>query len=359
MLHSGVHVERFEMPGSTAAVAAALATQGGLAWLDGEGRFSRGARSFVACAPVEWRRVAAGTAHPLAVFETLSRPPTPERAARHAAGTDWLRRAPRWVGYVAYDAAWCPPHRVPPRHGRADAEVCVLARYDAVIAIEHATGTAWLVGDDEAACRALEARARGGRAGATRAGAPGVCAVEATPARVHREAIERALEHIAAGDLYQVNLARRWRVRYEGDPLALFYAMRDVSPVPLGFFLDAGDHAVLGRSMERFIDWDRRTGTLISRPIKGTVARRDDDGEAPARALRDDAKERAEHSMIVDLMRNDVGRVARLGSVVVTETLAVEPYADLAHLVSTVRCVTRASVDLRDVLEATFPPGSV
>jgi anthranilate/para-aminobenzoate synthase component I len=110
--------------------------------------------------------------------------------------------------------------------------------------------------------------------------------------------------------------------------------------------------------MERFLSWDGPEGTLTSRPIKGTIARAGND-ETEAETLRADAKERAEHAMIVDLMRNDLGRVAAVGSVEVEAPLVVEPYAGLSHLVSTVRCQTEPGVDLGDILEATFPPGSV
>jgi anthranilate/para-aminobenzoate synthase component I len=179
------------------------------------------------------------------------------------------------------------------------------------------------------------------------------------PRADHERAVRAALGHIAAGDCYQLNLARRWRADFEGDPLALYLAMRARSPVPLGAFVQAGDHAVAACTMERFLAWEGRDGgRLVTRPIKGTLARRGDDA-AEARALRADEKERAEHAMIVDLMRNDLGRVAEVGSVRVDEVFRVEPYAALSHLVSTVSCRTRAGVTLRQVLEATFPPGSV
>jgi anthranilate/para-aminobenzoate synthase component I len=123
-------------------------------------------------------------------------------------------------------------------------------------------------------------------------------------------------------------------------------------------YLDAGDHFVLGRSMERFLEWDRVARTIETRPIKGTVARCGAD-DAETATLRGDPKERAEHTMIVDLMRNDLGRIAELGSVEVRRFLDVEPFAGLHHLVSTIVATTRPEVGLREVLLATFPPGSV
>ena len=110
--------------------------------------------------------------------------------------------------------------------------------------------------------------------------------------------------------------------------------------------------------MERFIHWDATSRCLVTRPIKGTIRREPTDDGASER-LRADPKERAEHSMIVDLMRNDLGRVAQVGTVKVEAPLVVEPFTGLYHLVSTVRCLTRPEVTLSDILEATFPPGSV
>jgi anthranilate/para-aminobenzoate synthase component I len=115
---------------------------------------------------------------------------------------------------------------------------------------------------------------------------------------------------------------------------------------------------VLACTMERFIHWDATSRKLVTRPIKGTIRREPTDDGASER-LRADPKEQAEHSMIVDLMRNDLGRVAVVGSVRVDAPLVVEPFTGLYHLVSTVSCVTRPEVTLEQILEATFPPGSV
>jgi para-aminobenzoate synthetase component 1 len=160
------------------------------------------------------------------------------------------------------------------------------------------------------------------------------------------------------GEVYEVNIARRWSAPFTGDALELWQAMRVASRVPLGMYLDGGDHAVLACTMERFIHWDAESKALVTRPIKGTIRREATDDGASQR-LRADPKEQAEHSMIVDLMRNDLGRVAEIGTVGVDAPLIVEPFTGLYHLVSTVSCITRDDVTLEDVLEATFPPGSV
>ena len=338
--------------------AIALAGRPGLAWLDGDGGHGEtGGYSFVGSDPVEVRRARAGDPSLPDLLEDVGRITchrSPDGGSPVPEG-----RVPRWIGYVAYDAA----HRLgeaargASRHARGDSPGMWLGRYDALLAIDHAVGRTWLVGDDAAACRRLRDRIAAGVV-VTPAGSITSPPVVGTRTE-HEAAVRSALEHISAGDIYQVNLARRWSAGYAGDPLALWLAMRRASPVPLGMYVDAGDHAVLARTMETFLAWDGPGGRLETRPIKGTIARSGIDDEGEARALRGDEKEQAEHAMIVDLMRNDLGRVAATGTVRVEEHMAVEPYAKLSHLVSTVACRTRPGVGLAEVMRATFPPGSV
>ena len=349
-------VERLSLPSAEHA-ARALAARPGLAWLDGDGSPGEGRFSYVASDPVERCVRTLADPAPLSAMRTLG-----PGAGGHDDAPDGTPRTPRWIGYLAYDAAWAGPGGAH-RHARitrdsGDFALC-FSRFDAVVAFCHASGDAWIVGDDTDACARL--RARLAAAETTDIGFT-VDTLEVPVGGAHLAAVERALALIAAGDLYQVNLARRWTAALRGrDPrgaaLGLYLAMRRASPVPLGAFLDAGDHRVLARTMERFLDWDG--GTLRTRPIKGTVARTGRTDAADSAALRGDAKELAEHAMIVDLMRNDLGRLAVTGSVRVPQLLEVEPYAGLSHLVSTVECRTRPGVRLDEVLEATFPPGSV
>ena len=352
-----MHVERIALASAEAA-ARALAGRPGLAWLDGDGSPTEGRFSYVASDPVEHCVRTLGDARPLEALSGLG-------AGDEVTGE--APRAPRWIGYIAYDAAWAGPvgtqrdwtRKVPRIVREGAAQVLRFARYDAIVAIEHECAEAWLIGDDAEACGRLRERLSKGE---PRALDYAVRDVVAPPGAAHLAAVRSALEHIRAGDIYQVNLARRWTATLEGASregaaLGLYLAMRRASAVPLGFFLDAGDHAVLACTMERFLDWDGRT--LITRPIKGTLARRGGDDAREAATLRADPKEQAEHTMIVDLMRNDLGRVAKVGSVRVERLLEVEPYARLSHLVSTVTCGTREGTTLGEVLEATFPPGSV
>ncbi len=325
------------------ALVSAWRTRPGLAWLDGDGS-TAGRWSWIACDPIEMVEVPAGSS----ILEALPR----------LEGSDaMVSDVPRWIGWIAYDALFggaldgTRPRR-PGRHARVE-PVMRFGRYAWIFGIDHDTHAAWLFAES------AEARAEGWRAlQAARGDAPVAEVTEllATSAEEHRASIERTREAIARGELYQVNLARKWEARFEGDTLALALAMRDASPVPLGIYLRGHKDALIGRSMERFLAWDGEV--LETRPIKGTVARQGDDQEE-AEALRTDDKERAEHTMIVDLLRNDLARVARTGSVEVVDPLKVEPYAGLHHLVSTVRCRTRPEVGLAEVLGATFPPGSI
>jgi para-aminobenzoate synthetase component 1 len=339
-------------------LACALAGSPGLAWLDSDGAAGAAGRySFVAALPAESRRVPLGAPQPFRLLDTLAADagsPAAGSGARQA--SDPCRRKPppplaaelpHWIGYIAFDA-------LQPGPGSRSGPGVVLARYPALFVLDHAQARWFVAGDDRQACQRLLALV------ARPAPLPRACAgalAVADPAE-HARAIERALALIARGDLYQVNLARRFCAPLSGDPLALALAMRRESPVPLGFYFDDGERCVLGRSMERFLHWDARSRTLLTRPIKGTVERAGDDaGERTALAA--DPKERAEHTMIIDLMRNDLGRIAEVGSVRVVERMQVEAFAHLQHLVSTIACTTRADVHASDILYATFPPGSV
>jgi para-aminobenzoate synthetase component 1 len=263
---------------------------------------------------------------------------------------------PAWIGYIAYDAFWSAPARGEPRFDRGTDPIMLFRRYPALLVVDHEDGETWVIADDRSASDAF--RARLDVLTERKRSIPSIGAIEVDDAPTHRKAIEGALNYIAVGEVYEVNVARRWSAAFEGDALELWQAMRLASRVPLGMFLDGGDHAVLACTMERFIHWDAESKTLVTRPIKGTIRREATDDGASQR-LRADPKEQAEHTMVVDLMRNDLGRVAEVGTVKVEAPLIVEPFTGLYHLVSTVSCITRPDVSLESILEATFPPGSV
>jgi len=333
-------------------VARRLSAEPGFAWLDSNRSESRDGRySFLTAWPSEEIRVEFGVESPFAALRGIS-----QRTGEASPAGPKPSEVPAWIGYIAYDAFWSAPARGKPQFERGTDPIMLFRRYPALLAIDHEDGETWILGDDRGVAGAFRARldALTEREPMT----PSVGAIAVDDAPTHRKAIEKALDCIGMGEVYEVNVARRWSASFEGDALELWQAMRVASRVPLGMFLDGGDHAVLACTMERFIHWDARSRTLVTRPIKGTIRREATDNGASQR-LRADPKEQAEHSMIVDLMRNDLGRVAEIGTVKVEAPLIVEPFTGLYHLVSTVSCLTRSEVSLEAILEATFPPGSV
>jgi anthranilate synthase component 1 len=173
------------------------------------------------------------------------------------------------------------------------------------------------------------------------------------------EAVRRAKEYIAAGDAYQIVLSRRLDTPLPADPFTIYRALRTINPSPYLFFLRLGRLSIVGSSPEVLV---RLEGDRIeARPIAGTSPRgtTEEQDRAIEASLRADPKERAEHVMLVDLGRNDVGRVAALGSVKVTEFMVVERYSHVMHLVSHVVGTLRPGADALDVLQACFPAGTL
>jgi para-aminobenzoate synthetase component I len=169
----------------------------------------------------------------------------------------------------------------------------------------------------------------------------------------------RVLEYIDAGDCYQVNLTREFSAPYAGDPWTFYRHLHDTNPAPMGAFLEYPFGAVLSSSPERLLVAQGRE--VLTRPIKGTRRRRADPAgdAAAAAALLASAKDRAENVMIVDLLRNDFGRVCETGSVAVKGLCELESFATVHHLVSTVVGRLAPGHDALDLLEACFPGGSI
>ncbi len=173
--------------------------------------------------------------------------------------------------------------------------------------------------------------------------------------------VQRALEYIEAGDIYQVNLSQRFQVACPGDPFDVYLCLRAHSPAPFGAYLRFPGFDVLSSSPERFLRYEPRDRSIETRPIKGTRPRAaaHDDDRALAQELLASEKDRAENVMIVDLERNDLGRVAEVGSVTVTSLFELESFATVHHLTSTVRARLGPDRDIVDLLRATFPGGSI
>ena len=274
-----------------------------------------------------------------------------------------------WLGYFSYDLA----HRV--EHLRTAARrdhgfpLVELAFYPRVLAYDHEART-WT------ACRLLDEDAPEAAARAELDELLDELMDAPTPARdpspalagplssnftheQYQAAVRRALDYIAAGDTYQVNVSQRFEGRLAIPPNELALRLFETSPAPFSAYLSLGDHTIISASPERFLHV--RNGVVETWPIKGTRPRGatpDDDARLRAELLASE-KERAELVMITDLLRNDLGRVCDYGSVRVAELRAVASYRNVHHTYSRITGRLRRDLDLADLLRATLPGGSV
>jgi anthranilate synthase component 1 len=176
-------------------------------------------------------------------------------------------------------------------------------------------------------------------------------------------AVALAKDYIAAGDMMQVQIGQRLKKRYTESPLSLYRALRSLNPSPYMYFYDMGDFQIVGASPEILVRHEHTpAGDKVTiRPLAGTRPR----GATPEldkaleAELSADPKERAEHLMLIDLARNDIGRIAQIGSVKVTEAFAIERYSHVMHIVSNVEGLLKDGMSSLDVLRATFPAGTL
>ncbi len=261
------------------------------------------------------------------------------------------------IGVLSYEAGrWL--ERAPARHC-GGARTLAVGVYETIAAFDHQTQRAWTIGPD---AEALAARL---------AAAPPLAPVRLPPLswRAVRERAEycetvrRVIAYIEAGDVFQVNLTTAFGTeRPSGlDAFALYRLLRRLNPAPFGAHLNLGaGSALLSASPERFVALSA-TGRIETRPIKGTAPRHPGpvQDQANADALKSSAKDRAENLMITDLLRNDIGRVAEIGSVRVPVLAGIESFANVHHLVSVIEGQLRSGLGPVDLLRATFPGGSV
>lgn len=299
------------------------------------------------------------------------------------------------AGYVAYDWGLELERLSAPPHDDLALDDVVLGVYDWVLAWDHAASRAWLIstGMPETVpaerVRRAAARAAGVQARLSASSAVVRHSVRQDPPRLpetpaasypvdggwwdpriplrssfthhgYLEAVERVRAYIFAGDIFQANLSQRFEAPVTEPAWALYRRLRVGNPAPFAAFLDLPDAAVLSASPERFLRVDA-TGGVETRPIKGTRPRGvgPEHDAALGQALTESSKDRAENLMIVDLMRNDLSRVCTPGSVRVAELFALEQYATVHHLVSTVVGQLAPGADALDLLRAAFPGGSI
>jgi len=271
------------------------------------------------------------------------------------------------LGYLAYDLKDCLEDL--PRTSVDDLGLPLLhlvAPSVLVVHDRHADATTLLVtrleGDDDDAVARRVARFTDALRGPARPPGPAGTTGPATSGLSRAEylaAVEAVRAYIVEGDVYQVNMSQRFEAPFTGDPFETFATMYAANPASFFAYVEAGDHQVVSTSPERFLRL--RDGVVETRPIKGTRPR----GATPAQdadlraELLSSPKEDAELSMIVDLLRNDISRVCRAGTVDVTAHKRLETYANVHHLVSRVQGVLAPGCDAVDLLRATFPGGSV
>jgi len=272
-----------------------------------------------------------------------------------------------WVGYLGYELKAEAGARGAHRSPLPDA---LLLFADRLVAYDHLTGEAHVLaltraggaGPDEwleRTARRLRLLRAAPAAGTPHRGGRTEFGLARSPAR-YRADIDACQELMAAGESYEICLTNELRGPRCADGLSLYRVLRRVNPAPFAAFLRLGGVEVIGSSPERFLALDRHGG-LEARPIKGTAARGEDAAadRAAAGRLRTAAKDRAENLMIVDVLRNDLGRAAAAGSVHVPSLMAVETYETVHQLTSTVRARLRPGATVVDCLRAAFPGGSM
>ena len=279
------------------------------------------------------------------------------------------------VGYLAYDAVRLF-EAIPDRHSR-ESEIpdALFLLFDAVVAFDHPRQRVLLlttldpipdggpepavVGGDRTAGSAPVPARRSGSSRRTPVVPEEARFVPAMPRERFLEAVAATREAIAEGEVYQAVVSQRWTARLGIDPFDVYRALRALNPSPYLYFLETREATILGSSPEMLV---RCRGRQVeTRPIAGTAPR----GRTPAEdeelasRLREDPKERAEHVMLVDLARNDLGRVCEVGSVEVARFADVEKFSHVQHLVSEVRGRLRAGAGPADALAACFPAGTL
>jgi para-aminobenzoate synthetase component 1 len=330
-------------------------------WLDSAHPHSRRGRyDIISAAPLESLRAPAAGADPFAQVQRRLRerlPPLPASELPFSGGA---------IGLFGYELG-----RRQLRLAAGPAPLfpdLLVGLYSWAVVSDHRQRQTWLVARPETAPQLLAELRH--RLTAATAPAPAPFRLDAAwsedfDAAAYRRAFERLQRYIDAGDCYQVNLARRFRAAASGDPLAAYLQLRAQAAAPFSAYLedvgetDSGGGAVLCFSPERLLA--AQDGALLTQPIKGTAPRAADPTEdrVLGEALLASPKNRAENLMIVDLLRNDLGRSCATGSVVVERLFELQSFATVHHLVSTIRGRLRPELHPLDALRHCFPGGSI
>ena len=270
-----------------------------------------------------------------------------------------------WLLYLGYELAGeIEPSLQLPRDPRSRMPIALALRCPAAILVDRERGRTLLVVEDRNRAELLEVMRRDLE---SLRGDPEDCQARSRPLEIVEDqpahflaGVARIHQYLRSGDTFQVNLSRQWRARYAEPPgpAALYGALRRANPAPFAGLLQYDDWAIASSSPERLLEI--RSGLAQTRPIAGTRPREHgEDDAARIRELLQHAKERAEHVMLVDLERNDLGRVCVPGTVEVDEMMGVESYAHVHHIVSNVRGRLRPGVTPGQAIAAVFPGGTI
>jgi para-aminobenzoate synthetase component I len=315
-----------------------------------------GRYSFLACEPTEslvlHQSDATGPQALLAIEALLAK-----YARAHVAGLPPFQGG--LAGFIAYDFAQRLEPKAKIKNRPSAVPEIMLHAYETVIAFDHLQERAWIIARDGAAADDLEARLQA-KPAALGSHLAAAFSSEVTRQQ-HEAAVLATVEYILAGDIFQANITQGFKAATppDFDVYAYYHRLRQLNPAPFAALLAYGEVQVISSSPERLIYCD---GSMIeARPIKGT-RRRDDDPSRDAALVAEllaSRKDRAENVMIVDLLRNDLSRVAKPGSVLVPVLCGLESYANVHHLVSVVTGLAREGLGQTDVLRAVFPGGSI
>jgi len=265
------------------------------------------------------------------------------------------------VGYLSYDLWGTIYHIKTARRDELDMPDIHLGFYDTAIIFDCARSQAFIVSDsDEKAARLENSLEENCEEEEPEAGWALLGELESNFTKEgYFEAVKKIREYIAAGDVYQINLSQRYSGKISGNLFAMYRRLRDINPAPYSAFLNFGGETILSSSPERFLMVEGRR--IETNPIKGTRPRGRNALEdvEMRRELSESEKDKAEHLMIVDLERNDLGRICKYGSVRVRDFQAIEEYATVYHMVSAVEGTLRDGVGQMDCIKACFPGGSI
>lgn len=325
------------------------------------GRFS-----IFAADPIEILDVEAGNGEPLAVLV--------QRVRESPILEDYDHEIPfvgGWIGYIAYEAG-VPAYLVDAREGMRDLPSLRFGLYDHALVFDHHKGRWWGVAIDWTGChisrsavsvrlKALQERLEKARRLVLPQpiGPVDSVVLETMTREQYDRRVNRIRQYIEAGDIYQVNLAQKFTVRTQYTPYEFYRRIRKVNPSAYAAFLSWDDCAILSASPELFLEL--RGNRVVTRPIKGTRPRVGIESvdAASQNLLSASEKERSELNMIIDLLRNDLGRVCAYGTVRVTDTGSVEAHPTVFHRVATIEGRLAEGTNWADLLKAAFPGGSI